>query len=293
MESKIAKALKMKLNPVAIIFSNKKPENALQFKEGKWGCVMWLFASAAKGKTAVFDRNTYGCWGGAVGLGFGNKYLEFLGGIDCFYYFLSSGNKNWDKGKAIAENIKPFVTKEFYEDFLEGERYLKSPELVKKFVEKLPITEVPAEYVIFKPLKEVILKEERPIVIVFPVNSHQLSALVFLANYERENFENVIVPWGAGCQTIGIFAYKEANSDLPKAVLGLTDPSARKQVRKYLGDNIFTFTLPFNFFNELEQNVEGSFLERSTWQALSDKDNNTSKTAKHTEKLDNKQDVTN
>lgn len=273
MESKIAEALKMELNPVAIIFSDKKPDKALQFKEGKWGCVMWLFANAAKGKTVVFDRNTYGCWGGAVGLGFGNKYLEFLGGIDCFYYFLSSGNQDWETGKAVAEKIKPYITDEFYEDFLEGERYLKTPENVKKFVEQLPIIEIPTKYVIFKPLKEVNLDEEEPLVVVFPVNPHQLSALIVLASYGRETFENVIVPWGAGCQTIGIYAYKEAKSEKPKAVLGLTDLSARKNIKKSLGDNIFTFALPFKFFLELEKNVKGSFLERNVWKYLSSEGN--------------------
>uniref|UniRef100_A0A7C4EP37 DUF169 domain-containing protein n=1 Tax=Thermodesulfovibrio aggregans TaxID=86166 RepID=A0A7C4EP37_9BACT len=267
MDSKIVKALKMKLNPVAIIWSDKKPEKALQFKEGKWGCVMWMFVNASRGKVAVFDKNTHGCWGGGVGLGFGNKYLDFPGGLECFYYFLSIGNKEWQTGKNIAEQIKPYITKEFYEDFLEGERYLKEPENVKKFVEQLPIMEIPAKYVIFKPLKNV-NPDEEPVVVVFPVTPHQLSAMVVLANYERKNFENVIIPWGAGCQTIGIYAYREAVSEKQRAVIGLIDISARKYVRKQLGDYLFTFTVPFKMFLEMEKNVEGSFLERYVWLSL-------------------------
>ena len=270
MISKIAEALKMQFNPVAVIWSDVKPENALQFKEGRWGCVMWLFVNVAKGKTAVFDRKTYGCWGGGVGLGFGNKYLDFPGGIECFYYFLSSGNKNWEKGKIVAENLKPYVTKEFLEDFLEGESYLKTPEQVKKFVEELPMMEVPTKYVVFKPLKDVDIHEERPVVIVFPVNPHQLSALVVLANYGRNSFlDSVIIPWGAGCQAIGIYAYKQRESVPQKAVVGLTDLSARKNVRKQLGDNLFTFAVPYEMFLEMEENVEGSFFERNVWKSLS------------------------
>ena len=41
----------------------------MQFSEGKWGCVMWLAVSAAKGRPAVADRKTFGCVGGGVGLG--------------------------------------------------------------------------------------------------------------------------------------------------------------------------------------------------------------------------------
>jgi hypothetical protein len=43
---------------------------------------MNMLASAAKGRTAVFDRETFGCTGGGVGLGFGNQYLNFPGGIN-------------------------------------------------------------------------------------------------------------------------------------------------------------------------------------------------------------------
>jgi len=32
----------------------------MQFQECKWGCVMWLAAHAAKGKTAVADIKTFG-----------------------------------------------------------------------------------------------------------------------------------------------------------------------------------------------------------------------------------------
>ncbi|GAB6183182.1 DUF169 domain-containing protein [Thermodesulfovibrio hydrogeniphilus] len=271
MESKIAKALGMELNPVAILWADEKPQGALQFKEGKWGCVMWLFASAVKGKIAVFDRNTYGCWGGGVGLGFGNVYEKFPGGIECFYYFLSSGNKEWDKGRAVAEQIKPYITEEFYNDFLEGERYLKNPEKVKEFVEQLPIMDIPAKYIIFKPLNDVNPDIEKPKVVVFPVNPHQLSALVILANYTGKGFENVIIPWAAGCQTVGILAYKSAESKPQKAVIGLTDISARKNLRKQLGNNILTITFPYEMFLEMEENVDGSFLQRPVWLSLLDK----------------------
>jgi len=50
MESKIAQAIALKHHPVALIWSDDKPEGALQFKEHKWGCIMWLASSAARGK---------------------------------------------------------------------------------------------------------------------------------------------------------------------------------------------------------------------------------------------------
>jgi hypothetical protein len=41
--------------------------------------------------------------------------------------------------------------------------------------------------------------------VVFFVDPEQLSALVILANYSRCDNQNVIMPYAAGCQTIGIY----------------------------------------------------------------------------------------
>lgn len=79
MKSKAAQAIGLNFEPVAIMLTNTKPDGAKQFKEGKWGCVMFMLAAAAKGETAVFDRKTFGCQGGGTGLGFGNQYKNFAG----------------------------------------------------------------------------------------------------------------------------------------------------------------------------------------------------------------------
>jgi len=269
MESQIPKAIQLQYQPVAIFWSDEKPEGAMQFSEGKWGCVMWLAVSAAKGRPAVADRKTFGCVGGGVGLGFGNQYLNFPGGMEGFCRFLSSGNALRPGGPELAEKIKPFMTKESYENFLQGERYIKNPELAEKFVEALPMTDVPAAYVVFQPLSSVDPATEKPQTILFFVNPDQLSALTVLANYARGDNENVIMPYAAGCQNIGIYPYREARSDRPRAVVGLTDLSARVNVRKQLRDgNFMTFAAPFALFEEMERNIPGSFLERHTWQSL-------------------------
>lgn len=268
MESRIAQALKLEYNPVAIILADEKPENALQFKKGKWGCVMFMLDNAARGKTAAFDRETYGCWGGGVGLEFGDVYLKFPGGVDCFTYFLSSGNAQWEKGRQVAGALESAGSREFSKNFLEWEGYVKSPDLVAQWLEELPITEVDAAYVLFKPLAEVDLNIETPATVVLLADPDQLSALVILANYGREGMENVAIPWAAGCQTIGILPFREARSARPRAVVGLTDISARKYVRTLLGSAYLSFAMPWSMFLEIEGNVPGSFLEKDVWRHL-------------------------
>jgi uncharacterized protein (DUF169 family) len=267
MESKIAQAIRSPYPPTALLFADEKPEGATQFAEGRWGCIMWLLASAAKGRAAVADRSTFGCLGGGTGLGFGNRYEEWPGGIECFYYFLSTGNEGWEHGRSVEEQVRPFLRKQSFEHFVHGEGYVKSPELVRDFVEQLPMVDVPGRFVVLKPVEQ--LEEgEVPEVVTFLADPDRLAALVVLANYDRPERDNVVIPHGAGCQSIGIYAYREARGERQKAVVGLTDPSARVYVNRQIGPNLVTFTVPWRMFLEMEGNVEGSFLEKETWQSL-------------------------
>ncbi len=124
----------------------------MQFHEGKWGCAMWLVSAAVKGKSAVADAKTFGCFGAGVGLGFGNQYKNFPGGEEGFCHFLSTGNESREGGKELAEKIKPYMTTESYDNFSAGERYIQSPALVEKFMKALPMIDIPEQYVVFQPL---------------------------------------------------------------------------------------------------------------------------------------------
>jgi uncharacterized protein (DUF169 family) len=251
MESKLAKVINLKYSPVAILWSDELPEGALQFKEGRWGCVIGMLRGAALGKTAVFDNKTFGCPGGGTGLGFGNQYTNFPGGIG---HFLSTGNKEFAQTEFGQQVVRSMPTIEH------GENYCKTPEIGYKLINSLPMREVPTKYVIFKPLEKVTAHEE-PKVIVFLANPDQLSALIVLANYDRETGLNVIAPFGAGCHNVGIFPYQEGESDNPRAVIGLFDISVRKIVDK----DILSFAVPYKMFRNMEDNITGSFLENELW----------------------------
>ena len=72
MKSITAEKLGLAHEPVAVLWSNTKPEGALQIKPHGQTCIMPFFAQVAtKGKTAVFDRESYGCPGAGPGLGSG------------------------------------------------------------------------------------------------------------------------------------------------------------------------------------------------------------------------------
>lgn len=269
MKSRIAEALNLNTHPVVLSWAENAPEGSLHFKPGTWGCVMSLIASvAAKGKTAAFGRETYGCWGGGVGLGFGNQYEAFPGGVDCFCRFLSDGNEKTPKGRAMGEAMKQGGGARLAPDFLLGERYINNPETTQRFLDSLPMIDIGGKFVVAQPIENVNLNSDELKSVTFFVEPDALSALVILANHTRPEIENVGVPWAAGCQVMGIYGYEELKRDCPRALIGMTDISARKNTRALLGKHVMSFTAPWKMFLEMESHVDGSFFERETWHAL-------------------------
>ena len=238
MESILAKELKLRYPPVALIFTDENPAGAAQFAKGKWGCVISMLSAAAAGKTAVFDRETAGCMGGAVGLGFAD-YSTFPGGIE---NFLSTGKAG----------------------FREGERYKKTPAMAKKFTDSLPKPFMEKKYVVFKPLGDVSPAEEVSLV-VFYVNCDQLAAMTAMANYDSETNDNVVMQFSAGCHSVCLLPYMSAKNGRPRAVLGLLDVSARPMV----DEDLLSFTMPYEMFQDMEKNMPESFLaHHKAWQKV-------------------------
>lgn len=269
MQSKIADAIALKTHPVVITWADRAPEGSLQFKQGTWGCVVNLLAAVAtKGKVAAFDRRTYGCWGGGVGLGFGNQYEAFPGGVDGFCRFLSDGNEKDPVGKQIGEAMAKGAGARMADDFLLGERYLQNPECTTRFLNSMPMRDIGEKFVVAKPLEQADPANDDIKSVTFFVEPDALSAFVILANYAQPERENVVVPWAAGCQVIGIYSYRESEREYPRALVGMTDISARKNTRAAFGKHIMSFTAPWPMFLEMESRVDGSFFGRETWNAL-------------------------
>lgn len=272
MESLIAKFLGLKSEPVAVLFSNDKPEGAAQFTRGSHGCAMFMFAAATRGKTAVFDRETFGCLGGGIGLGFGSQIDNYPGGLSGFCRFYSSGNACHPEGREIAEGMRTAgAPKAFVERFLRGERFKQSPELAEDFHDALPVTEVETTYVVLKPLSQVDLEKESPVSVTFLVNPNQLSALVTLANYDRPGLENVAILHTAACQVMGILSYREAKGE-GRCLVGLTDLFARQYLNRQGTGDKMTFTVPYMRLRQMEACTRGSFLEGNTWQSILEKE---------------------
>jgi uncharacterized protein (DUF169 family) len=242
MHSKLIDALKLDNHAVAVLHTNERPEKALQFEPGKWGCVISMFGAASKGKTAVFDSETCGCSGGGMALCLADL-KEPPGGLAAF---LSTGAG---------------------EGFSEGERYIKTPELAQQFIDSLPKAHIPEKYVVLKPLSELDAARETPVLVVIFAGTDHISALHFMANYARPGGEAVFMPWGAGCHTMHLYPFTELGRPQPRAVLGGTDMTARS----FIDAGKLSFSIPWPLFTEMESNVEGSFMTHGDWPKLLDK----------------------
>lgn len=247
MESEIYKRLKLKYLPAAILFTREKPISAMEYAEGSSGCTVAMLTATVKGRQAVFSRSNYGCWAAGIGLGFVNRQDI----PDNFIYVMSTGKK-----EEACQNTGELE--------IEGGAFKKTPELAKTVLDVLPFTDIPYQYVVFKPLTEVDLSKEEPKVIVFYANPDQLSALVLLANYGRPGTNNVSIPFGAGCQSICLLPLYEATKDRPRAVVGMTDITARPAIDA----DLLTFSVPYALFREMEDNIPGSFLDKPAWQKV-------------------------
>ena len=270
MKSSTAEKLRLDYEPVAILWSDVKPQGALQIKPHAQACIMPFFAQVVtKGKTVVFDRETYGCPGARAGLGFGNGYYDAFGGagIEFMAAFFVKGTKSSRNPDAYCATVQHIPERERAK-FIHGERLHKDTEKAKRFMTTdLPITDIAEKYVIFTPLGRV-KPGERPVVVIFVANPLQITGLVTLVGAVREGTDPVRVPPMAACQQIGAFVYDEAKKEHPRAVLGYTDLAARANVGKSLPGNMFTFAVPFSLFCEMEDEAKDGVFDGPIWKGL-------------------------
>jgi uncharacterized protein (DUF169 family) len=146
---------------------------------------------------------------------------------------------------------------------MEGERYKKSPELVKEIMAKAPRFKAPKKYLVFKRW-DLLDESDEPDVVVFFATPDVLSGLFTLASFDTAESSGVVAPFAAGCGSIVLYPYLEKGKPEPKAVIGMFDPSARP----YVPASALTFAVPMAKFVRMVANMEESFLITPTWEAI-------------------------
>ena len=271
MESAIVRNLRPEFEPVAVIWSNTIPDEALQFKKGKFGCILYLFAEAARrGKIAGGNRESITCTGGraALGLGVGFDATDEL--LESYAAVFSKGVKSAINQKAYRARMEA-TPKNWHSLYEYGERRHCNAELAREWIlNGLPRYDIPNEYVLFKRLSRT-AADENVRAVIFPVSPVELAGLVTLAGSVIPGIDPVQVPQGADCNRISAFAYAQADQTEPRAILGMLGVDGRKVMRKRFKENTLTLTLPAPLYQRMEQEANDCVFQTPSWQKLIDR----------------------
>ena len=145
-----------------------------------------------------------------------------------------------------------------------GERYKKSPGLVREVMKQTPVFTAPARFIVFKRW-DALGQSDAPEVVIFFARPDVVSGLFTLANFDETEPNGVFAPFAAGCGSIVQFPYLEKDAGRPRAVLGLFDVSARPHVQS----DVFTFSVPMSKFRRMIDHMEDSFLITPSWTKVS------------------------
>ncbi|WDP88526.1 MAG: DUF169 domain-containing protein [Desulfobacter sp.] len=194
--------------------------------------------------------------------------------------YISSGEYGCPGGVFYCSMMKPnlrfiehYVTTGFEGTPIQGERYLPSPESMRKFLGKVDPREAPAKYCIFKPLS-LFSEGEVPEFVIFFARPEVLTGLFTHTMFTTGDVDSVASPFGAGCTNILAWPlyYKEQGKE--KAVLGGFDPSARK----YLKTDELTFTVPLTLYQKMLKTLpESMFNVGKEWAVVRKKVNRSAK----------------
>jgi len=220
--------------PVTFYYTDNDAGDDFAEKPKGRSCLIGELIKVRKGRTLAYNSELLVCGGAKRSLGYIDKMRPG------FEFFLSCGNEN-----------------------IEGERYLRNPELVRKFLGNQ--RKIPAEHlnIVFKRWDKLTVEDE-PLVVIFFAQADVISGLFTLANFDQEEPNGTITPFGSGCAQIVNYPYFEAMSDNPRAVIGMFDPSARAYIKK----DLFSFAVPLKKFVKMILYMEESFLITDTWETI-------------------------
>jgi hypothetical protein len=268
MESAIVRQLKPEFEPVAVVWSDAIPDGALQFKKGRFGCILNLFAEASRrGRIAGGSRDTIVCNGGRSALGFGADLVASEAQLELYAAVFSKGLESARDEAAYRARMEAVPTswRPLYEY---GERRHCSFEMARSWLlHGMPRYEIPHRYVFFKPLSKT-EPDDNARVVIFPVDPVELSGLVTLLGSVVDNTDPVQIPQGADCFRIASFAYAQYNARSPKAVLGMLDVDGREVMRRRFHKDTLTLTLPMPLFWRLEREADNSVFQIPGWLKL-------------------------
>lgn len=220
--------------PIVFFYSDSDGGAEPFLKPKGRNCIICELVKVRNGKSLYFNVDTLGCGGSRRYLGYTEKMRPG------FEYFLSCGNEE-----------------------MEGERYIRTPEMVKELMKNQRTIPEGRKNIVFKRWDKISEKDD-PVAVIFFAKPDVLSGLFTLANYDQVEPNGTYTPFGAGCSSVVHYPYFESKSERQRAVIGMFDPSARTCVT----ENVLTFAVPMQRFEKMVGFMEESFLITDTWKTV-------------------------
>jgi hypothetical protein len=221
--------------PITFFYADE-PGAAVPMEPYKGGhCLIHELARVRAGESLAFEGRAVMCGGGRYFLGFTQKLRPH------FNAFLACGIPGQ----------------------LEGERYKSSPDLVDEMLITNPVPPAAGKMIVFKRWDQ-LSETDQPQVVIFFAGADTISGLFTLANFDEPGSQAVIAPFGSGCCNIVATPLRELQSEHPRAVLGMFDPSARP----WVGTNELTLAIPWPKFVRMLDEMDESFLITPTWEKI-------------------------
>ena len=174
------------------------------------GCIFKQFHKAASGTTVTLCAANLTCGGGKPYLGMG----------------------------PLPERVYGFVS--------EVEKYKQDPSLVKLALEQIDIRMSEKPYINFVRVDRLDSFDDMEGLIFF-VSPDVLSGLFSWANYDSDDLNAVMSPWGSGCSVAVTSMVNENRRGGRHCFIGLFDVSARP----YFKPDILSFSIPKSRFEEM------------------------------------------
>ncbi len=200
-------------------------------------CVFQALGRVLEGETLVLTRGSCGCRGFDSNAGFVDERPSIPGG---YGLFLSYG---------AGEGFRP------------GERLKCGPQVAERYADALP-KQVMGDFnaIQVAPYQEGM----KPDVVVSFVTPDQLSAMVFLHDFRRSDYDNTIVAATSGCASLFRVPLAELGKERPKAVIGNLDIAARP----YLDERLLSFSVTGETFLTMLEDTGACFFHAPFWRRI-------------------------
>ena len=221
--------------PITFFYTDHPLDAVYAGKPTGWNCLIAELARVRNGNNIFFDSESITCGGGKRYCGYTDQLRPN------FEYFLSYGIP----GK------------------MEGERYIKTPEMVKEMMKNMVDLPANNKKLVFKRWDK-LQESDNPEAVIFLATPDVLSGLFTLANFDQPDGLGVFCQFSAGCGSVVKFPLLEAKKENPRAVIGMFDPSARPCVPA----GTLSFAVPFSKFGKMISYMDESFLITETWEKI-------------------------